>query len=116
MAYFMGIDIETSSLKTIIIDESGFIKALSSQSYQYDSPEEGYAEQDPEVCERLYHDNQDTLNKVEFRAMTLRLLAFPDRCTAWYCLTKMEKWFVLPYYIVMCGRESRFSRLMKVSA
>jgi xylulokinase len=49
MEYLMGIDIGTSSLKTMIIDESGEIKALSSQSYQYDSPETGYAEQDPEV-------------------------------------------------------------------
>lgn len=49
MEYLMGIDIGTSSLKTMIIDESGVIKALSIQSYQYDSPSVGYAEQDPEV-------------------------------------------------------------------
>ncbi|MEG1650249.1 MAG: xylulokinase [Oscillospiraceae bacterium] len=49
MAYLMGIDIGTSSLKTIIIDECGNVKSISARSYQYDSPHAGYAEQDPEV-------------------------------------------------------------------
>jgi xylulokinase len=49
MKYLMGIDIGTSSLKTMIIDETGATKALSRQSYHYDSPSGGYAEQDPEV-------------------------------------------------------------------
>lgn len=49
MAYLMGIDAGTSSLKTIIMDERGGVVALASQAYQYDSPAPGYAEQDPEV-------------------------------------------------------------------
>lgn len=45
----MGVDVGTSSLKTIIIDDKGLVKALGSQDYQYDTPQPGYAEQDPEV-------------------------------------------------------------------
>lgn len=56
MAYLMGIDVGTSSIKTIIIDECGTVAAISACGYQYDSPVLGYAEQDPEVwwqaCEK----------------------------------------------------------------
>lgn len=47
MAYLMGIDLGTSSLKTIIIDETGNVKALSARPYQFASPCGGYAEHDP---------------------------------------------------------------------
>lgn len=47
MAYLMGIDLGTSSLKTIIIDESGNVKALAARPYQFASPHGGYAEHDP---------------------------------------------------------------------
>ena len=48
MAYLMGIDLGTSSLKTIIIDEVGNVKAQSARPYQFSSPCGGYAEHDPE--------------------------------------------------------------------
>ncbi|MCD2492108.1 xylulokinase [Lacrimispora sp. NSJ-141] len=47
MAYLMGIDLGTSSLKTIIIDEAGNVKAVSARPYQFASPCGGYAEHDP---------------------------------------------------------------------
>ena len=49
MAYLMGIDIGTSSLKTLVTDESGHVMAQASEAYQFDSPHGGYAQQDPEV-------------------------------------------------------------------
>ncbi len=49
MAYMMGIDLGTSSLKVIIMDETGNIKAQSAKNYQFDSPYNGYAEQKTEV-------------------------------------------------------------------
>lgn len=49
MALLMGIDLGTSSLKTIIIDEAGVVKALSKRSYLFDTPSSGFAEQDPDV-------------------------------------------------------------------
>ena len=48
MAFLMGIDLGTSSLKTIVTDETGHIAAESSKSYQFSSPRVGYAEQDPQ--------------------------------------------------------------------
>jgi xylulokinase len=45
----MGVDLGTSSLKVIIIDTEGNIKAESSKAYQFESPLNGYAEQEAEV-------------------------------------------------------------------
>lgn len=47
MAYLMGIDLGTSSLKTLIMDEDGQIKAVCASDYQFASPHNGYAEHDP---------------------------------------------------------------------
>lgn len=49
MAYLMGIDLGTSSLKTLVVDENGTVAAEASEAYQFDSPKGGYSEQDPEV-------------------------------------------------------------------
>ena len=49
MALLMGIDLGTSGLKTIVIDEAGAVKALSKRSYTFDSPHSGYAEHDPDA-------------------------------------------------------------------
>lgn len=49
MAYLMGIDLGTSSLKVIVIDEEGNLKLQTANSYRFDSPQSGYAEQDPRV-------------------------------------------------------------------
>jgi len=49
LALLMGIDLGTSGLKTIIMDETGEVKALSKRSYVFDSPHSGYAEHDPEA-------------------------------------------------------------------
>jgi len=48
MKYLLGIDLGTSSLKSILIDTEGQVKAIASKSYQFLSPINGYAEHDPE--------------------------------------------------------------------
>ncbi len=45
----MGIDLGTSGLKTIVISETGEVKALSHRSYTFDSPRGGYAEHHPDA-------------------------------------------------------------------
>jgi xylulokinase len=45
----MGIDLGTSGLKTIIVDEGGGVKALSKRSYTFESPRSGYAEHEPDA-------------------------------------------------------------------
>ncbi len=49
MSYLLGIDLGTSSLKTIVLSCNGQILASHAIDYQFDSPVPGYAEQDPEV-------------------------------------------------------------------
>ena len=49
MALMMGIDLGTSGLKTIVVNEKGEVKALSHRSYTFDSPRGGYAEHHPDV-------------------------------------------------------------------
>lgn len=49
MAYLMGIDLGTSSLKVLITDEVGNNIALSSRNYQLEAPQTGFAEQRPET-------------------------------------------------------------------
>lgn len=47
MGYLMGIDLGTSSVKAMIMDESGECKALASRDYDIQFPKAGYTEQDP---------------------------------------------------------------------
>ncbi len=48
MSCFMGIDLGTSSLKTIVINEEGTVLGMASRAYQFSSPYNNYAEQDPQ--------------------------------------------------------------------
>lgn len=49
MKYVLGIDIGTSSTKSVLLDESGTITAIGQQAYDFDTPQPGWAEQEPEV-------------------------------------------------------------------
>ncbi|QOV19936.1 xylulokinase [Blautia liquoris] len=49
MDYLMGIDLGTSSLKTLIMERNGKIIALSKCRYDVQSPMPGYMEQDPKI-------------------------------------------------------------------
>ncbi len=77
MAYLMGIDLGTSSLKTLICDEEGHVCAQASEAYQFDSPRGGYSEQDPEVwwgaCVRTI---RKCLSSSDIKADDVRALSF----------------------------------------
>ena len=47
MSYLMGIDLGTSSTKTLIIDETGKTAGIGNASYGIQIPQISYAEQDP---------------------------------------------------------------------
>ena len=49
MPYFMGIDLGTSSLKTLIVNSRGELQGGSAGEYRFDAPRNGYAEQQPHV-------------------------------------------------------------------
>jgi xylulokinase len=45
----MGVDIGTSSTKTVIIDQRGELLSTAAREYSFDTPSPGWAEQNPEV-------------------------------------------------------------------
>jgi len=49
MAILLGIDLGTSSVKSILMDETGHLLAIGQEAYSFDIPREGWAEQDPDV-------------------------------------------------------------------
>ena len=48
MAYFLGIDVGTSGLKSVLTDERGRVAAAKTVEYPLYQPKNGWAEQDPE--------------------------------------------------------------------
>ncbi|MCI3860390.1 xylulokinase [Lactococcus garvieae] len=48
MVYVLGVDLGTSSLKGILMDERGKLIATKSAEYKLDTPQSGYSEQHPE--------------------------------------------------------------------
>jgi xylulokinase len=47
--YLMGIDLGTSSAKTVIIDRKGQVVSTAAQEYEISRPQPNYAEQDPHI-------------------------------------------------------------------
>ena len=47
MAYLLGIDIGTSGTKTILIDETGKVRARALEEYPLYAPRPQWSEQDP---------------------------------------------------------------------
>ncbi|WP_438432034.1 xylulokinase [Gorillibacterium sp. sgz500922] len=48
MGYFLGVDLGTSAVKCILVDEQGQVKADKSVEYPFYQPHPGWAEQNPE--------------------------------------------------------------------
>ncbi|NLJ95493.1 MAG: xylulokinase [Clostridiaceae bacterium] len=77
MNCLMGIDIGTSSLKTTVINETGEILAVSSKAYTFESPELGYAEQNPDDWwAALVHTVRENLKTESFDASDIKGIGF----------------------------------------
>jgi xylulokinase len=101
----MGIDLGTSGLKVIIIDTDGNIKAESSQSYKFDSPYNGYAEQNAGVwwsacCTCI----REALAKLDASASFIRSLSFSGQMHGIVPLDKNSK--VIRNVILHCDARS----------
>src|SRR5690606_9216871 len=48
MPYVIGVDLGTSSVKTLLVDQSGLVHAEATVSYPLLQEQSGYSEQDPE--------------------------------------------------------------------
>lgn len=77
MSYFIGIDVGTSATKAVIIDEAGGVIATHSVGYPMDTPQNGWAEQRPELwwdaaCEALRVIlAEGTVDKAQIKALGL---------------------------------------------
>lgn len=74
---FLGIDLGTSSLKAMIADSEGKPLALSSVAYQFDVPQNGFAQQEPIVwwescCKAI----QDVVGKSEIAYNEIKSIGF----------------------------------------
>lgn len=49
LRYFLGVDIGTSGLKCVLIDEAGQLRVSAFREYTPDLPQPGWAEQNPDV-------------------------------------------------------------------
>lgn len=61
MSYFMGIDVGTSSVKALLMDENGVEVGVSSRKYDVLQPQKNYAEQDPE---EIWKATKETLREL----------------------------------------------------
>lgn len=57
MAYFLGHDLGTSGLKSVLVDEHGVVRASAAAKYPLSHPRPHWAEQDPEDWWRAVCDN-----------------------------------------------------------
>lgn len=72
MAFFLAIDLGTSSLKAALYDDSGHLHASSNESYPLSYPHSGWVEQSPEdwwhacclACTRILAENKVVINAV----------------------------------------------------
>jgi xylulokinase len=105
MAYLMGIDLGTSSLKVIVTDYQGKIKALSSRQYKFDSPYNGYAEQQPEfwwdICCKTI---QEALYKNSLSADKIKSISFSGQMHGLVLLNRNKQ--VIRPAILHCDSRS----------
>lgn len=77
MNYLMGIDLGTSSLKSVIMERDGKIIAISTCKYDVSSPQPGHMEQDPEIwwlaCVKTI---RECLHKSSVEAQEIASLSF----------------------------------------
>lgn len=77
MPYLMGIDLGTSSLKTLLMGEDGDVKHIASQSYNFSTPYSGYTEQEPRVWwDACCNTIRESLAKSEVAAEEIKGISF----------------------------------------
>ena len=96
MSYYIGIDIGTSSVKAMLINENEIQNTIS-KDYPIYLSNGNYAEQNPEDWYRQSMlAMKELLRDVDKREV--KPLAFAVRCTVLFCWTKRTRLFALPYF------------------
>ena len=86
MKYVLGVDLGTSSTKTVLFESNGRQVCEATREYPLYQPQNGWAEQEPEDWWDA-GDGDHRMGDGESPAWTpdddRRRLAFPARCTVW---------------------------------
>ena len=91
MRTYLGIDLGTSSVKSLLMDEDGKMIGSAQKEYDIIKPEQTWAEQDMHV---LWKAVQETLQKLSSECTdqikNLDGIVIQDRCTDLFPWIKME--------------------------
>ena len=88
--YYIGIDLGTSAVKLLLMDETGSIANIVSREYPIAFPHPGWSEQDPDDW---WAASATASPRCWTGLMRLRsrASALAARCTGWWCWTKMTR-------------------------
>jgi xylulokinase len=81
MSYLLGIDLGTSAVKAVIIDELGHVCGVGSREYPIYAPQSGFAEQDPEdwwraACAAVHEACTAANDLIGFRTEAIEAIGF----------------------------------------
>lgn len=106
MAYYLGIDIGTSSLKMMLKSANGLYEYTVSYGYKFSSPHNGYAEQDPEewwqACKACF---QNLKEKYAVDLLAIKAISFSGQMHGLVALDKNKK--VIRPSIIHCDARSK---------
>ena len=92
MNYLMGIDLGTSSTKTLIIDELGRTVGIGNASYGLQIPQISYAEQDPEEWwQAVKKSIAEALKKADIQSKEIRGIGFSGQMHGMVALDEQKK-------------------------
>lgn len=105
MGYLLGIDLGTSSVKSVLMSDEGSIKAIGQNEYTFDIPCEGWAEQDPEVWwNATVATIQAVLAKADIKASEIRGIGFSGQMHGMVLLDRSGR--PLRKAIIWCDQRS----------
>lgn len=92
MSYLAGVDLGTSSVRTMIMTEDGNVKAVFGEDYEISIPKMGYAEQDPEEWyQKFITTLRHCFGKTGIRGEEITALGFSGQMHGLVCLDEQGK-------------------------
>ncbi|UVI29163.1 xylulokinase [Paenibacillus spongiae] len=105
MSLLMGIDIGTSSVKSMVIDSSGHVSGFSQMDYDIDMPVSGYAQQNPDVWWKLVCETSElAMKKAGASGSSIAGIGFSGQMHGLVALDKEGQ--VLRPAIIWCDQRS----------
>lgn len=92
MEYLLGIDLGTSSVKSMLMSVSGKMVAIASQEYDIDIPKVGYAQQNPDMWyEKAALTIKECLSKSQIAGSAIKGISFSGQMHGLVCVDKEGK-------------------------